>query len=245
MICCICKISLYKTEKCNGMSHHNLERCYACGRIGFKIRGLHEHWNTNGVNGCFRFDTDLFIKENIPSFMCSEDLCTNHDKGDCITPQHQHGIQQLEKLRKKAYVYHMLKSLMPPFCLQVFDVLIQKYANVPTFMEYIPFKQSLVLVHHFKHRYKDYLEDIVYEQLNCKMPINMFCKNEFIKAEDYVVLHKKHLLIEFSDNGYDMEFEVENRLLTTPLLPRIEVGEEVDVEQFVDRLMIQLYDEID
>ena len=45
MICAVCKHSLYKTEKCNGMSHHNLERCYACGRIGYYLRGLPEHWN--------------------------------------------------------------------------------------------------------------------------------------------------------------------------------------------------------
>lgn len=92
MICPICKISLYKTEKCNGLSHHGIERCYACGRIGFRSRGMGEHWNNCGIEGCFRFDHEAFVKKYVPDYMCNDTTCFNHDKGDCTIPEHQQGI---------------------------------------------------------------------------------------------------------------------------------------------------------
>jgi hypothetical protein len=232
MICCICKMSVYKTEKCNGMSHHNLERCYACGRIGQKIRGLHEHWSATGVNGCFRFDTDSFVQQRVPLFMCCEDTCTNHDKGDCVTPHHQEGISKLAKTRKQACVYHMFKSLPPPLSLQVYDNVYNKYANVPTFIEYLPYKQTLILVHQFKMRYKDYTEEIVYEQLGCKFPQHTLEKNACKNADDYVIQHKLQQ-DNLGDNGIDLDLD-------------LDLGDTLEntLEHTLDRMMLFIYDEL-
>lgn len=194
MICPICKISIYKTEKCNGLSHHNLERCYACGRIGFKIKGLGDHWECRGVAGCYRFDTESFVRQFAPSYLCNETLCSNHDKGDCSVPEHQEGIAHLDKLRKKAYVYHALISLMPAVQFQVYDQLFEQLQNTPTALEYLPFKQTLVILSVHKNRNRDYIEDVVYTELNCELPQNVdefkMCKSHTISARDYISMHK-------------------------------------------------------
>jgi hypothetical protein len=109
IICPICKNSLYKTEKCNGMSHHNIERCYVCGRIGLPIRGLGEHWDSHGVGGCFRFDYESYVRTYIKDYICSDTECSNHDIGDCKDETHIKGIIDLQLCRKRSYIYHILK----------------------------------------------------------------------------------------------------------------------------------------
>ncbi len=190
MICSVCKISLYKTEKCNGLSHHGIERCYACGRIGLKVRGLGSHWNADGVSGCFRFDSESFVRNFIPNYHCQDSICSNHDKGDCQDPLHQPGIQRFEHVRKKAYVYHALKSLLPSVRYQVYDTLFNTNIDNNNFLEFLPYKQTLVLLDEFKERLRDYYEDIVYKQLNCHHPNDVPAfvnKNTIIEAMDYVI----------------------------------------------------------
>jgi hypothetical protein len=174
MICPICKISIYKTEKCNGISHHGLERCYACGRVGFKIKGLGSHWQPTGKGGCFRFDHDDFVKKYIPSYSCTEYSCGNHDRGDCSIPNHQNGIHALNKIRKKSYVYHLFKSLNPNLRYEVFDCLFAQYSSIPTFVEYLPYKQSLVLLETYKTHLRHFSEDILYDELHCSHPQTLF-----------------------------------------------------------------------
>lgn len=171
-ICPICKISLYKTERCNGLSHHNIERCYACGRIGFKTRGLGEHWNTNGLGGCFRFDHDSYIKQYIPEYKCNETHCSNHDRGDCIIQDHQKGIEKLQETRKYAYVYHMLKSLLVDIRFNVYDTLYDKLKNTSN-IKYLPYKQTLMLLCKLKSHNKNYCENVFYESINCIHPKNI------------------------------------------------------------------------
>ena len=169
-ICSICKISLYKTERCNGLSHHNVERCYACGRIGYKTKGLGEHWNPSGHSGCFRFNSDLYIKTTIPHYLCNDSICSNHEKGDCTVQEHKLGIEDLEHLRKRSYVYHSIKSLLPEIRFDVYDELYDKLSMYPELLQYMPYKQTLMLLTTYKSRYKDFSESIVYKNLNCYEP---------------------------------------------------------------------------
>lgn len=187
-ICPICKISLYKTERCNGLSHHNIERCYACGRIGFKTRGLGEHWNTNGLGGCFRFDHDAYVKNQVPSYKCNDSYCSNHDRGDCIEEDHQEGIKDLCNTRKKGYIYHMLKSLLPDIRLKVYDTLYNKLIDSKD-SDYLPYKQTLCLLSKLKSHIKDYSENVFYESINCIHPCNIpefTTKNTIIDTDDYL-----------------------------------------------------------
>jgi len=191
IICPICKNSLYKTERCNGLSHHNLERCYSCGRIGFISKGLIEHWNNKGIEGCFRFDHDTFVKKYIPTYHCTESVCSNHDKGDCIIEEHQDGIKHMYFTRKTAYVYHIFKSLLPNIRLITYDKLYRKLLiSYPELLDYLPYKQTLILLDKYKKRYKDYTEDIFYEQLKCIHPKNISHfitdKSYYINADEYI-----------------------------------------------------------
>jgi len=207
-ICAICKISLYKTERCNGLSHHNVERCYACGRIGYKTKGLDEHWNPSGHNGCFRFNSDSYIKSTIPHYLCSDSTCSNHDKGDCTVPEHKDGIDDLEHLRKRSYVYHSIKSLLPEIRFDVYDELYDKLSMYPELLRYMPCKQTLVLLTTYKSRYKDFSESIVYKNLNCYEPSSS--SNFCMDTESY--------LLEFSIPPP----QYNDNLTTTQIIPVVE-----------------------
>jgi hypothetical protein len=213
MICPICKISIYKTEKCNGLSHHGIERCYACSRIGLKIKGLVNHWSCLGEEGCYRFDNETFVTKYIPTYMCSELYCSNHEKGDCKIEDHQQGILDLEVMRKSAYVYHMIKSLLPKLRYTVYDKLYETFKDKNELI-YLPYKQSLFMTQQFKNRSRDYFEDIVYDKLNCKHPKQIFNnKSDTISANEYITMY----CLEKTD---DKEFEESQQSLssTTPIL---------------------------
>jgi hypothetical protein len=208
IICSICKISLYKTERCNGLSHHNLERCYSCSRIGYDIKGLDDHWGIGGVDGCFRFDNDSFVKKYVPEYICDDSVCSNHEKGDCTITEHQIGIEKLNIVRKRAYVYHMLKSLLCDVKFQVYDNLYNICKNNQAYLNLLPYKQTLILLNKFKKQYRNYCEDIVYKQLHCKNALEIFTnKMEFVSADEYVEKYYIGTLNEMifsdgSDNGY-------------------------------------------
>jgi len=188
MICCICKNSLYKTERCNGLSHHNIERCYVCGRIGFPIKGLCDHWNIYGITGCFRFDHDFYVKTYIPEYICNDSVCSNHDMGDCAIPEHQGGIEKLDFVKKRSYIYHILKSLLPQIRYDTYDELYELCNTNNELFQYLPYKQTLILINFYKNRQKDFSEEIVYNELNCKPPFKIYNqeKNKYIPAEEYI-----------------------------------------------------------
>ena len=191
MICCICKNSLYKTERCNGLSHHNIERCYVCGRIGFPVKGLCDHWNIYGIIGCFRFDHDFYVKSYIPEYICNDYVCSNHDKGDCIIPEHQIGIEKLDFVKKCSYIYHILKSLLPEIRYNVYDELYELSNTNKELFQYLPYKQTLILINFYKNRQKDFSEEIVYNELNCKSASKIYNqdKDKYIPAEEYISNH--------------------------------------------------------
>lgn len=225
LICPVCKISLYKTEKCNGLSHHCIERCYACGRIGYRIKGLAEHWNPNGIAGCFRFDTDYFVKNYIPSFMCTEEECSNHDIGDCNISEHQTGIHKLQKTRTIGYIYHTLLSLMKTIRFEVYDMLFEKYKNDESIIELLPYKQTLCNLEIYKKHLTDYTETIFYSNINCMPPWsfpNVFTdKSVTIDPDDYII---KYSNIKYYWNQYEnLQYNsssINSTNSTTQILPQ-------------------------
>ncbi len=239
MICCICRRSLYKTEKCNGLSHHNLERCYACGRIGFTVKGLIEHWNSNGISGCFRFDTDNYIKKTIPEYICNDLICSNHEIGDCKISEHSEGIYKLEKMRIKSYIYHIIKSLLPELSLKVYDILHEMYKDDDKIYELLPYKQTLLILQNCKQRYKDFSEEIVYSELKCKNPkeIDDFYINKSytLKVDEYIT----NYLIKSNCNANNNQ---ENTpLLISDLVDTLDTTDAVDID--ITDSIINLYEQ--
>lgn len=215
MICPICKISLYKTEKCNGLSHHHIERCYACGRIGYKIKGLDVHWSYDGINGCYRFDTDIYVNKYIKNYKCIDSFCSNHEIGDCTYPDHKQGIIDMFNSRKKAYIYHSLMSLLANIRYDVYDELYDtlKTQNKNELIDLLPYKQTLKILEIKKERLKDYSEDIVYDFLQLENPKNIEDykdKKFFINYEEYVDLYKKQNEKENINENSIFTFNIDN-----------------------------------
>lgn len=189
-ICPICKIHLHKTERCNGMRHHNVERCYACGRIGTRTGGIHNnHWNSDGIGGCFRFDYDRFVSNYIPEYRCTT-TCQNHDVGDCKLPNHIDGINKMSKIRQKAIIYHCIKSLLPDLRYEILHTLYDKYTSVPTAYELLPYKQTYLFVESFTDVFLDYSEETIYDHIKVINPKNL---SEFID-KTYVINPSDYLL---------------------------------------------------
>lgn len=128
MQCPLCLLFFYKSEQCAALSHCGLERCYSCGRIQFSSdTGLGDHWSEIGLGGCPRFDTAPLWKDSGCNFMCrersldSDTVCYGHDRGDCDIPEHQAGIDDMNNVRKRAFVYHFVKSLLPEVREEILD----------------------------------------------------------------------------------------------------------------------------
>ena len=184
-LCPICKIDLYKTESCNAMKHHNIERCYACGRIGNRIGGLHNnHWNANGITGCYRFDYDRFIGQYIPDYRC-DTVCHNHELGECQKTDHVIGIQKLNKIRQMAMIYHAIASLLPIIRYDVLFSLYNTYAEQPQFYDLLPFKQTFVFLEYRKDLILDYTEETMYQHLDLIHP-EFIDKSYSIEPSHYI-----------------------------------------------------------
>jgi hypothetical protein len=185
MKCPVCQICLFKTEKCNGLAHHSVERCYVCGRIGYKIKGLGDHWSNYGCNGCYRFDTDALVNLFVPEYKCSEIVCHGHEKGECTLPEHTDGIQKLVSLRKRSCVFHNILSLLPDIRLDVYDKIYQKYKDNEEYLRLLPFKQTFLILDHFKDRSRDCIEEVIYDQLKLQFP-KFTNKDETMDTELYL-----------------------------------------------------------
>ena len=197
MICPICKISLFKTEKCNGLSHHNIERCYVCGRIGYKIKGLGDHWSPNGESGCFRFESDSFVRYTLPHYHCSDLTCHNHDIGECQIPEHQKGIEDLDNLRKSSTILHIINSLLPNIRYSVYDKIHEYCKENSEKYILLPFKQTLLLLDKFKIHSRHCTEKVIYYELKLKYP-NYETKIETVECNDYIIANS---LIEESNES--------------------------------------------
>jgi hypothetical protein len=195
MICPICKATMIKTEKCNSMEHHQLERCYVCGRIAKQGKSLSsDHWSSDGINGCYRFGHDIFLKKYIENYNCNED-CTNHENGGiCNNSEHLNGFNEMEKIRHKTCIYHNIKSLLPNIRYKVLDLLYDTF-QFKSEIELLPYKQTFIFLEKYKDRLNDYSEEVLYDVLNIKTPQELnFNKKFFIETEIYLKEHFKPLL---------------------------------------------------
>lgn len=167
--CPICHVPLLKTERCNAISHHSIERCFSCGRIGEKYRGLGDHWNTLGIQGCYRFPRDMYLRTRVPDFVCEETICHSHELGECTEPSHLNGIKSMEKDRVKNLIYHTVKSLLPKIKYEVLDSLYDRFEN-GNYYDLLPYAFTFMLLEQFPSRLSDCSETIVYEQLFLETP---------------------------------------------------------------------------
>lgn len=164
MICPICKFSIYKTEKCNGLTHHRCERCYACGRIGAKT-GLINHWCGSGKNGCPRYDSESYYLDKFPDdkAKCIENECFNHSIGECKKPEHLDYINFMYDDKLKAYIFHAVKSLSNKLRMETLDYLYEYY---PEKLYLFPSKTTFEILETDVEYYKCYSEDIIIELEN-------------------------------------------------------------------------------
>ena len=116
--CPVCLNHFYKSEKCAGLRHCGIERCYSCGKIQNELnQELNDHWSEIGNKGCPRFDNAYYWNEIANcEFECSEntyeDGCYNHELGECTNYKHETGIINMVNERKQAFIYNFLKSLL-------------------------------------------------------------------------------------------------------------------------------------
>jgi len=125
--CTECMTTLFKSEQCNTLEHCGIERCFSCGRSGTRNQKLGDHWDSSGVKGCPRFDHSVFwnVVDDC-KFDCIEGTCYNEEIGDCHNPKHTAGIRNMINARKKAHIYHAIKSLLPSIRIIVANKLIRE-----------------------------------------------------------------------------------------------------------------------
>ena len=151
--CFECLTVIQKTEQCNTVTCCKVERCYACGRSGSPDQDLGDHWDSTGIKGCPRFDYACFWNEWANcGFECLENTCYNHNIGDCKEPSHQHGINRTILVRKKAMIYHSLKSLLPALRKEI----LQEIVNIKKLKPFVPTFIS--------SDYRTYIADIVHRK---------------------------------------------------------------------------------
>lgn len=129
--CTECLTFMFKTEMCNTLEHCGVEKCYSCGRSGTRTQKLGDHWDSNGFRGCPRFDYSTFW--NVIGgckFRCLEGDCYGGEVGDCDREAHTLGIQNMIRIRKKAHIYHAIKSLLPHLRQRVLDELWTEHAVI-------------------------------------------------------------------------------------------------------------------
>lgn len=132
--CPRCLVYLIKSDKCNGISHCNIEICYSCGRYSEPRSKLKEHWSEDGSRGCPRFDYSPFWNNKANcEFLCEEEICYSDNFGDCDLETHKQGKVCMTEFRKKAHILHMLKSLLPELRKKVIDS-----KELEEYKEYIP-----------------------------------------------------------------------------------------------------------
>lgn len=166
LICPLCKMAMIKTEKCNALVHHRIERCFACGKIGYNsYRALPDtHWmGSLSEIGCPRFYNNHYYK--MLGYICVEADCFSHDIGDCKIEEHQTGIQNLERDRHKNYIYHAFKSLSPHIRVPLLTFLYKKTIDYSSIYELLPSTKVFDILRDFPEWNGLYTEQMVYDKL--------------------------------------------------------------------------------
>lgn len=141
--CFICKTYVIKSDQCNGITHCKTEICYSCGRSNFPEMRLKEHWSDFGNDGCPRWDNSSYWNEIAGcNFACEENICYSDEIGDCQEVDHRPGIQAMNKIRKKAHIYKMLKSLLRETRSQVYNLL-ETDPELEKYKEFFPSQEVI------------------------------------------------------------------------------------------------------
>jgi hypothetical protein len=137
--CPICITPMQRSEQCNSLKHCHVEICSNCGKFSKIGESLGDHWSARGY-GCARWETDEIYSKLTPTFSCREGLCYSHEKGDCTDSSHETGKSDFSDFRKKQYIYHSLKSLLPRIRYDVIDLLpesLEEYVPSAEVFDYI------------------------------------------------------------------------------------------------------------
>lgn len=129
--CPICITPIQRSEQCNSLKHCHVEICYNCGKFSEIGKDLDDHWSARGL-GCARWESDPVYEQLSPTYKCREGVCYSHNMGDCRDSTHCHGKDDHFLFKKKQYVYHSLKSLLPRIRYKVIELLPKE------FQKYIP-----------------------------------------------------------------------------------------------------------
>jgi hypothetical protein len=142
--CPVCITPVQRSEQCNALKHCHVEICYICGKFTEIGKEHEDHWSARGL-GCARFESDPIYSQLTPSYKCKEGLCYSHNMGDCKDPTHSFGKDDNNLFKRKQYVYHALKSLLPRIRYKVIDLLpdsMQDYIPSAEVFDYIDCNQG-------------------------------------------------------------------------------------------------------
>lgn len=154
--CPICTTPIQRSEQCNSLKHCHVEICYNCGQFTEIGDDLGDHWSARGL-GCARWETDPIYSKLTPTYKCKEGECYSHNMGDCNDITHSDGKTEHILFKKKQYIYHSLKSLLPRIRYKVIDLL------PASFQEYIPSTEAFDYVDcNQRHEdTKDYMANVI------------------------------------------------------------------------------------
>jgi disulfide oxidoreductase YuzD len=124
--CPCCITPLQRSEQCNALSHCHIEICFWCGKFSKIGQTLYDHWSARG-KGCIRWNSDPGMNNYLPSYSCVEGVCYSHRIGDCTDEAHKKGKEFYYEFKKKLFVYHALKSLLPRIRYEVISYLPLEY----------------------------------------------------------------------------------------------------------------------
>ena len=124
--CPCCITPLQRSEQCNALSHCHIEICFWCGQFSKVGQSLQDHWSARG-NGCLRWNSDPGMKKYLPDYLCIEGECYAHNSGDCSDTAHDIGKEMYDEFKKKLFVYHALKSLLPRIRYKVISYFPREY----------------------------------------------------------------------------------------------------------------------
>ena len=149
--CTECLTFMFKTELCNTLEHCGIERCYSCGRSGTTTKKIGDHWDSNGYKGCPRFDYSAFWNTLAGcNFRCMEGECYGSEVGDCTIAEHAVGVRNMIEMRKRAHIYHAIKSLLPEMRKHILE---KVWLQQDDIRPYLP--------SHWSSDYRTYVPDVI------------------------------------------------------------------------------------
>lgn len=153
--CFKCLTYLYRGEDCNGLECCNTEICYSCGKSALLNEKLVFHWQNYGRKGCPRYDIHEYWNDvAYCGYKCIQGRCYSLEIGECKVETHQNGIQNMNVEIKQAYIYNLIKSLLPELQDEVMNKLMllwdeEKQKYIPSIVVLNNIQQNPELFHHY------------------------------------------------------------------------------------------------